>query len=121
MSEAGNVPQPAGGTGTPRRECLDVDDLADALVFLVEGYSEDEHIDIGRGKDVNIAELGNLTCEIVGFAGAIRCAPSKPDGTSRKLLDVTPPSGFGWRPRGELEVGLADAYRRFLENVAATV
>jgi GDP-L-fucose synthase len=107
------------GTGTPRREFLHVDDLADALVFLMERYSGEEHVNVGWGEDVSIAELATLICEAVGFPGRIRYDSAKPDGTPRKLLDVSRLSAMGWRPRIGLSEGLADAYRWFQENVAA--
>ena len=107
------------GTGKPRREFLHVDDLADALVFLMERYSGEEHVNVGWGKDVSIAELARIVADIVGFTGGLRYTPDKPDGTPRKLLDVTRLNALGWRPRIELHEGLADAYRWFLENVTA--
>jgi GDP-L-fucose synthase len=107
------------GTGTPRREFLHVDDLADALVFLMERYSGEEHVNVGWGEDVSIAELATLICEAVGFTGRIRHDSAKPDGTPRKLLDVSRLSAMGWQPRIGLSEGLADAYRWFQENVAA--
>jgi GDP-L-fucose synthase len=109
------------GTGTPRREFLHVDDLADALVFLLERYSGDGHVNVGWGKDVAIAELARLAAATVGFEGALRYAVEMPDGVPRKLLDVRRLAALGWRPRIELGDGLADAYRWFTENVAETV
>jgi GDP-L-fucose synthase len=106
------------GTGTPRREFLHVDDLADALVFLMERYSDEQHVNVGCGEDVSIAELAALLAEIVGFEGEFRYATDKPDGMPRKLLDVTRLSALGWRPRIPLRKGLEDAYRWFLENRA---
>lgn len=107
------------GTGKPRREFLHVDDLADALVFLMERYSGEEHVNVGWGQDVSIAELAGLIAEVVGYTGGIRYAADKPDGAPRKLLDVSRLNAMGWRPRIELREGLADAYRWFLENVTA--
>jgi len=109
------------GTGKPRREFLHVDDLADALVFLMERYSGDSHVNVGWGTDVSIAELARLVADTVGYTGAFRYATDKPDGTPRKLLDVSRLAALGWRPRIELGEGLADAYRWFLANAAATV
>jgi GDP-L-fucose synthase len=106
------------GTGTPRREFLHVDDLADALVFLMERYSDESHVNIGWGEDVSIRELAELVAEVVGYTGGFRYAAEKPDGTPRKLLDVARLSGMGWRPRIRLRDGLADAYRWFVDNVA---
>jgi GDP-L-fucose synthase len=104
------------GTGTPRREFLHVDDLADALVFLMERYSEEQHVNVGCGVDISIAELAALVAEIVGFEGEFRYAADKPDGMPRKLLDVSGLTALGWRPRIPLREGLEDAYRWFLEN-----
>jgi GDP-L-fucose synthase len=106
------------GTGQPLREFLQVDDLADALVFLMERYSGEEHVNVGWGEDVSIAELARLVAEVVGFEGRLQYAINKPDGAPRKLLDVTKLSGLGWRPRILLRAGLADAYRWFRENAA---
>jgi GDP-L-fucose synthase len=107
------------GTGSPRREFLHVDDLADALVFLMERYSEAGHVNIGWGEDVSISELAGLIAEVVGYTGGFRYATDKPDGTPRKLLDVTKLTRLGWRPRIPLRQGLQDAYRWFVENAAA--
>jgi GDP-L-fucose synthase len=104
------------GTGKPKREFLHVDDLADALVFLMERYSDESHVNIGWGEDVSIAELATLIADIVGFKGRLRYATDKPDGTPRKLLDVSKLDGIGWRPKIGLHEGLADAYRWFVEN-----
>jgi GDP-L-fucose synthase len=106
------------GTGTPKREFLHVDDLADALVFLMERYSDELQINIGWGEDVSIRELAELIAEVVGYTGGFRYATEKPDGTPRKLLDVSRLSAMGWRPRIALKDGLADAYRWFADNVA---
>lgn len=104
------------GTGTPRREFLHVDDLADALVFLMHSYSEEEHVNIGWGEDVSIAELATLIGEVVGYQGNLRFDSSKPDGAPRKLLDVTRMSTLGWKAKINLRDGIADAYRWFLAN-----
>jgi GDP-L-fucose synthase len=109
------------GTGTPKREFLHVDDLADALVFLMERYSDESHVNIGWGEDVSIRELAELVAEVVGYQGGFRYATEKPDGTPRKLLDVSRLSALGWRPRIQLKDGLADAYRWFVDNVAERV
>jgi len=106
------------GTGKPRREFLHVDDLADGLVFLMERYSDESHVNIGWGEDVSIAELATLIAEIVGFKGRLRYATDKPDGTPRKLLDVSMLNGMGWQPKIGLREGLTDAYRWFVENAA---
>jgi GDP-L-fucose synthase len=109
------------GTGTPRREFLHVDDLADALVYLVERYSDESHVNIGWGEDISIAELAALIAETVGFNGRLRYATDKPDGMPRKLLDTSLMRGLGWTPRIRLREGLADAYRWFVENPAESV
>lgn len=106
------------GTGQPRREFLHVDDLADALVFLMERYSDESHVNIGWGEDVSITELATLIADIVGFKGRLRYATDKPDGMPRKLLDVSMLDGIGWRPKIGLRDGLADAYRWFVANAA---
>jgi len=102
------------GSGTPLREFLHVDDLADACVFLIEHYSDEEHVNIGFGSDVTIAELARLVCAAVGFSGELRFDPSRPDGTPRKLMDSGRIRAMGWAPRIALEQGIADAYRDFL-------
>ncbi len=106
------------GTGTPRREFLHVDDLADALIFLMEQYSGENHINVGCGEDVSIRELAELIAEVVGYEGGFRYAFEKPDGAPRKLLDVTKLTALGWQPRIPLRAGLEDAYRWFCSNVA---
>ncbi len=109
------------GTGRPRREFLHVDDLADALVFLIEHYSDESHVNIGWGEDVTIAELATLIAKVVGFNGKLRYATEKPDGSPRKLLDVGLMNRLGWRPKIELREGLADACRWFVEQTAPSV
>jgi len=108
------------GSGKPRREFLHVDDLADALVFLMERYSGDSHVNVGWGTDVSIAELARLVADTVGYSGGFRYATDKPDGAPRKLLDVSRLTALGWQPRIALGDGLGDAYRWFLANAAAT-
>jgi len=94
------------GTGTPRREFLHVDDLADACVFLLARYSGEEHVNVGFGDEIAIADLAALVCRVVGFEGAIRTDPTKPDGTPRKLMDVSRLNALGFRARIELKDGL---------------
>ncbi|HUC69393.1 MAG TPA: GDP-L-fucose synthase [Stellaceae bacterium] len=108
------------GTGAPRREFMHVDDVADALVFLMERYSGESPINIGCGEDVSIRELAELIAAAVGYRGGFRYDGTRPDGAPRKLLDVTKLNAMGWRPRIALGDGLADAYRWFVENAAAT-
>jgi GDP-L-fucose synthase len=104
------------GTGTPRREFLYVDDLADACVYLMRNYSSDELVNIGTGEDVTIAEFARMVAGVVGYTGAIGFDPSRPDGTPRKLLDVSRLAKLGWRARTSLEDGLKLAYRAFLSE-----
>jgi GDP-L-fucose synthase len=105
------------GTGQPRREFLHVDDLADALVYLMKHYSDELHVNVGWGEDVSIAELAQLIADVVGFPGEFRFDTSKPDGTPRKLLDTTRLTNMGWQPQIRLREGLDDAYRWFLDRV----
>lgn len=105
------------GTGEPRREFLHVDDLADACVFLMEKYSNPEIINVGWGKDISIAELAQLVRDAVGFKGEIEFDSSKPDGTPRKLLDVSRLASLGWQPSISLAEGITrtcDWYRQQL-------
>jgi len=104
------------GTGTPRREFLHVDDLADACVFLMRGYSGEGIVNVGTGSDVSILELAQLVAEIVGYTGAIATDPGKPDGTPRKLMDVRRLEAMGWRARIGLREGVAQAYAWFVEH-----
>src|SRR5262249_19417629 len=92
-------------SGHPRREFLHVDDLADAVVFLMKTWSDDESINIGTGTDVTIADLARTIADVVGFTGRFVFDHSKPDGTPRKLLDVSKLTALGWRPRIDLETG----------------
>ncbi|PHT42228.1 hypothetical protein CQW23_16253 [Capsicum baccatum] len=135
-----------GGSGTPLREFLHVDDLADAVVFLLENYSdlehanvgngkevsikelaelvkdvvglkrELEHVNVGNGKEVSIKELAELVKEVVGFKGELVWDTSKPDGTPRKLMDSSKISGLGWTPRISLRDGLVVTYKWYVEN-----
>jgi GDP-L-fucose synthase len=104
------------GSGTPRREFLHVDDLADALCFLMTDYESPEIINVGCGEDVTIAELAGIVRDVVGFDGEIVLDRSKPDGTPRKLLDVSKMTGLGWKPRIALRDGIRSTYRWFLEH-----
>jgi GDP-L-fucose synthase len=107
------------GTGTPRREFLHVDDCADALVLLMTRYSGAEHVNVGSGEDLTIAELAKSVCDAVGFTGAIERDLSKPDGTPRKLMSGDKLRALGWRPHIGLREGLADAYAAFLKQNAS--
>jgi len=104
------------GTGTPRREFLHVDDLADAVVHLTKTYDGEDIVNIGVGDDISIRELAELVKEITGFEGAIVNDPSKPDGTPRKLLDVSRLHGLGWQARIGLREGIEETYRWFLAH-----
>jgi len=103
------------GTGTPRREFLHADDCADALVHIMKVYSEDEHINVGYGEDITIADLARLVADVVGFEGGIVHDLSKPDGTPRKLMSSAKLEALGWRPSLDLRKGLATAYNAFLD------
>jgi len=105
------------GTGTPRREFLFVDDFADACVFVLKNYSDVQFINIGFGEDITIAELARLVAEIVDFRGAIMYDPQKPDGTPRKLLDVSRLSAMGWKAKVPLREGLARTYANYLTHM----
>jgi GDP-L-fucose synthase len=102
------------GTGTPRREFLHVDDLADACIFVLRNYSSSEFINIGVGEDLTIAQFAELVANAVGYHGKIVYDPSKPDGTPRKLVDVSRLTGLGWKAKIPLEEGLRNAYADFL-------
>ena len=104
------------GTGSPRREFLHVDDLADACVFLMNHYDDSEIINIGYGEDISIAELAELIKDVVGYAGQIEYDTDKPDGTPLKLLDSSKLRGLGWKPRLSLEEGIKRTYEWYCEN-----
>ena len=104
------------GTGSPKREFLHVDDLADACVFLMNTYSSDKIVNVGWGRDISIAELAELVKRVVGFEGEIVYDTSRPDGTPRKLLDTHRLTALGWEPSIELEEGISRTYRWYLEQ-----
>ena len=104
------------GTGTPRREFLYVDDLADACIHLMKTYSSEELVNIGTGEDITIAEFAHVVAGAVGFTGKISFDPSKPDGTPRKLLDVGRLAKLGWRARTSLKDGIKLAYQAYLRE-----
>ena len=106
------------GTGTPCREFLHVDDCASACLFLLEKYDSPEIINVGCGEDMSIRELAALVCDVVGFEGELTWDKTKPDGTPRKLLDVSKLRGLGWTPTIKLRDGIAQTYDWFLKNVA---
>jgi len=109
------------GTGTPRREFLHVDDLASAAIFLMENYDGSEIVNVGTGEDISIREVAELVSSVVGFKGEIKLDESKPDGTPRKLMDVSRLHGLGWKHEIALDEGIRNTYEWFLRNVEATV
>ncbi|WP_296745371.1 GDP-L-fucose synthase [Mesorhizobium sp.] len=113
----GNKTVEVWGSGTPRREFLHVDDAADALVWLLKTYSADSHVNVGSGEDVTIAELARTIVSVAGADAEIAFDPTKPDGTPRKLLDVSRLYATGWRPKYTLRDGLRQTYAWFLEHV----
>lgn len=104
------------GTGKPRREFLYVDDLAEACVFLMQNYSDEIHLNVGTGEDLEVGELAGIIKEIVGFKGEIIHDLTKPDGTPQKLLDVSRINALGWKSKTSLRDGIHLAYQWFLEN-----
>lgn len=115
MSGAAEVP--VWGSGNPRREFLHVEDLARACRFLLENYDSPEIVNLGCGEDVTIRELAETICDVVGFKGNLVFDPTKPDGTPRKLLDISRIKSLGWTPRISLRDGIAQTYQWYLENV----
>ena len=109
------------GTGTPLREFLHVDDLADACLFLMSNYEAKEIVNIGVGRDITIQKLAELVADIVGFTGEVVWDTSKPDGTPRKLLDCSKLTALGWQTKISLRVGLADTYKWFLQQAEQQV
>lgn len=107
------------GSGTPRREFLHVDDLADALVFLMLHYDQEEIINVGTGEDLTIRELCDILRDVVGYTGELAFDSTKPDGTPRKLLDVSRLTDLGWRPHIPLRQGIAQTYSWYLQHGAA--
>jgi GDP-L-fucose synthase len=106
------------GSGTPRREFLHVDDLADAVVYLMRGYDAEEIVNVGCGEDITIKELAQLVMSVTGYGGRLIFDSTKPDGTPRKLLDVSRLGGLGWRPKISLRSGIEHTYRWFQEHSA---
>lgn len=114
--EAGEATVTVWGSGTPRREFLHVDDLADACLYLMQNYESEDIVNIGWGEDLRIAELAAMVKDVVGFEGEIVYDSAKPDGTPRKLMDTSRLTGVGWRPSIGLREGLEQTYRWFVEN-----
>ena len=106
------------GSGTPRREFLHVDDLADAVVFLLKRYDGYEHLNVGCGEDQSIGDLARLIARIVGYSGRFEMDTSRPDGTPRKLMDVSRTAALGWNPSISFEDGIRDTYKWFLDHRA---
>ena len=106
------------GTGTPRREFLHVDDLADAILYLLHTYDAESIVNIGWGEDVTVRELAELVMSVVGYSGRLEFDTSRPDGTPRKMLDVTRLAGLGWRPQIPLKTGIESTYAWFKEHSA---
>ncbi|KAG0588865.1 hypothetical protein KC19_2G274900 [Ceratodon purpureus] len=104
------------GSGSPFREFLHVDDLAEAAVFLIQNYSGHEHVNMGSGSEVTIKELAEMVKEVVGFEGQLTWDTSKPDGTPRKLIDSSKLANLGWQPRIPLKEGLVETYKWYCEN-----
>jgi GDP-L-fucose synthase len=104
------------GTGAPRREFMYSEDMAEACIFLMNNYDGDKIVNIGTGEDITIRELADLIAEVVGYKGAIRWDNTKPDGTPRKLLDVSFLHSLGWKHKTSLKEGLNLAYKDFLKN-----
>lgn len=107
------------GTGTPRREFLHCDDLADAAIFLMQTYDSDDIINVGVGDDIAIGEVARMIKEIVGFDGALVQDTSKPDGTPRKLLDISRLTALGWQPKLSLRDGITQTYAAYQASLAA--
>lgn len=105
------------GTGKPKREFLYVDDLADALIFLMNNYSGESHVNVGTGEDLEIQELAQIVKEVVGYTGEIKNDLTKPDGTPRKLLDVSVLNSLGWKYKTQLKNGIEKIYRWYGENI----
>lgn len=114
---AGDSSVQVWGTGTPRREFLFVDDLADAMIYLMKNYSGESHVNVGTGVDVTIKELAETVAEVIGYAGDLQFDQSKPDGPPRKLLDVARLTGLGWTASTELRQGLELTYGTFLSDM----
>jgi GDP-L-fucose synthase len=108
------------GSGRPLRELLYVDDAADGIVFLMKHHSDERIVNLGTGIDISIHDLATLVCDVVGFSGTLKFDASKPDGTPRKLLDVSRLAGLGWTPRTSLRVGLEQTYRWYVDYFLPT-
>jgi GDP-L-fucose synthase len=116
--ERGDASMTLWGSGSPMREFLHADDLAEACIYLMETYSDAELVNIGTGIDVTIKELAETVKEIVGFTGSIQWDRTRPDGTPRKLMDVSKLHSLGWKHKIEFKEGISLAYQDFLTNVS---
>jgi len=117
-AKVGNIPKvEIWGTGTPKREFLHVDDLSDACFFLMENYDEDEIINVGTGEDISIKDLAEIIKQITGYKGRLEFDPSKPDGTPRKLLDVSKLTKLGWKHSISLKDGISSTYYDMIERL----
>ena len=116
--QSGAATMEVWGSGKVRREFLHVDDCAAGIVFLLENYSDMEHVNLGTGEDITVIELVESIKQVVGFDGALAFDADKPDGAPRKLLDVTKIHTLGWQHQISLQEGLTQTYKWFLENVA---
>jgi len=118
--ERGDAQVEIWGTGSPLREFLHSDDLAEACVFLMENYSDKGFVNIGTGEDISIKDLALLIKNIVGFEGELTFDTSKPDGTPRKLMDVSRLHNLGWKHRIDLETGIRSVYKQYIQNLASS-
>ena len=116
--ERGDESLSVWGSGTPRREFLHVDDLADATLYLLKHYDDEGIVNVGWGEDVTIRELAELVRTVCGYRGRLEFDPSKPDGTPRKLLDTSRLTSLGWRPKITLEAGIQSTYAWYREHIA---
>jgi GDP-L-fucose synthase len=107
------------GTGTPKREFLYVDDLADGLIFLMKNYSGESHVNVGTGKEMTIRELAERIAKAAGWTGRLTFDPSKPDGTPRKVMDVSRMTRMGWTAKTPFDEGIARTYRMYEETSAS--
>lgn len=109
------------GTGTPRREFIFADDLADACILVLEKYSGESHLNIGTGSDITIADLAQLIADVIGYDGKLAFDTSRPDGAPRKLLDVSKVSALGWKAHTSLRAGIERSYADFLTRADGRV
>jgi GDP-L-fucose synthase len=106
------------GSGTPRREFLYVDDLADACVFVMKHYSDEMFLNVGTGREMTILKMAESIARVIGWKGAFTCDRSKPDGMPRKVMDVSRLRALGWSAKTDFESGMREAYQWYVANVA---